>query len=83
MDMCVLPPVAAGKLLMGADCYLFDRHISLRTGRAFWSRGPSLCFRGYSDLLQSGPAAAKLNFPILAAGGDPNDDSASIVQACE
>jgi hypothetical protein len=46
-------------------CYIFDRHISIRTGRAFWSRGPALCFRGYSSIDQTGPAGAKENFPSL------------------
>jgi hypothetical protein len=38
--------------LVPLDCYIFDRQISIRTGRAFWSRGPALCFRGYSHVEQ-------------------------------
>lgn len=26
------------------DCYMFDRQISIRTGKAFWSRGELICF---------------------------------------
>lgn len=80
------------------DCFLFDRHISLRLGKAFWSRGPNLCFRGYSDLNQTGPAAAKVNFPTLIVGCESRRSSGStehpplaegadelgcLVQACE
>ncbi|GHJ85529.1 hypothetical protein NliqN6_1931 [Naganishia liquefaciens] len=46
-------------------CYIFDRQISIRTGRAFWSRGPALCFRGYSHVEQTGPAGGRENFPLL------------------
>nr|XP_019010426.1 specific RNA polymerase II transcription factor [Kwoniella pini CBS 10737]OCF49207.1 specific RNA polymerase II transcription factor [Kwoniella pini CBS 10737] len=68
-------------------CYLYDR-------LAFWSRGPSLCFVGYSHISQTGEAAARMNFPLqLSPGsesehndGDPSsstshDDSASLMQA--
>lgn len=33
------------KLSLLLPGYLFDRHISLRLGKAFWSRGPGLCVR--------------------------------------
>lgn len=75
-------------------CFLFDRHISLRLGKAFWSRGPSLCFRGFSHRNQTGPAAARDNFPTLSADdhqlatpspgidiSGAEDDLGSLVQA--
>lgn len=46
-------------------CYLFDRTLGLRTGLAFWSRGPTLCFQGISDISQTGEAAARVNFPYM------------------
>jgi hypothetical protein len=53
-------------------CYLFDRHISLRIGKAFWSRGPGLCFT---------PNDANANFPSLRPIPGVQDDLASVVQA--
>lgn len=67
-----------------ADCYLFDRHVSLRLGKAFWSRGPSICFQGFSASAQTGPTAAPGNFPFLReikSGDSPQEDFASLVQA--
>ncbi|BEI89708.1 uncharacterized protein CcaverHIS019_0210700 [Cutaneotrichosporon cavernicola] len=63
-------------------CYLYDRTLGLRTGLAFWSRGPTLCFQGYSDISQTGEAAARVNFPYMMQGEvvDAND-SASLMQA--
>ncbi|WWD19715.1 hypothetical protein CI109_104179 [Kwoniella shandongensis] len=53
---------------------------------AFWSRGPSLCFVGYSHISQTGEAAARINFPLqLSPGADTDetlhDDSASLMQS--
>ncbi|OWZ76656.1 specific RNA polymerase II transcription factor [Cryptococcus neoformans] len=67
-------------------CYLYDRTIGLRTGLAFWSRGPALCFVGYSHISQTGEVAARLNFPLqLSPGaeldGTAHDDSASLMQS--
>ncbi|WVR00116.1 hypothetical protein IAU59_007258 [Kwoniella sp. CBS 9459] len=67
-------------------CYLYDRTIDKSTGLAFWSRGPSLCFVGYSHISQTGSAAARENFPLQLSPGDVNDenthdDSASLMQA--
>ncbi|GFZ50946.1 hypothetical protein JCM24511_08704 [Saitozyma sp. JCM 24511] len=65
-------------------CYLFDRHVSLRLGKAFWSRGPSICFQGFSASAQTGPTAAPGNFPFLReikSGDSPQEDFASLVQA--
>ncbi|WWD03753.1 hypothetical protein V865_001809 [Kwoniella europaea PYCC6329] len=68
-------------------CYLYDRTID-KTGLAFWSRGPSLCFIGYSHISQTGEAAARFNFPLQLSPGNGNenedsthDDSASLMQA--
>lgn len=75
-------------------CYLYDRTLGLRTGLAFWSRGPTICFQGYSDIVQTGEAAAKVNFPYMMQHDThtPNtnvpspalydsNDSASMMQA--
>lgn len=75
-------------------CYLFDRTLGLRTGLAFWSRGPALCFQGVSDISQTGEAAARLNFPYMMqqadtpstnapspAGPIDTNDSAAMMQA--
>lgn len=82
-------------------CYLYDRtideslqlqkgpllmHSRLRTGLAFWSRGPQLCYVGYSHVSQTGEAAARENFPYMLSPGGPGDpptgnDSASLMQA--
>ncbi|WVQ74282.1 hypothetical protein IAR50_003879 [Cryptococcus sp. DSM 104548] len=60
----------------------------LRTGLAFWSRGPSLCFVGYSHISQTGQAAARLNFPYQlsqspgsSTDDQQHDDSASLMQS--
>nr|POF22160.1 hypothetical protein CFP56_36245 [Quercus suber] len=51
-------------------CYISDRQISIRLGRAFWSRGP-------------GPLTTlrKEDFPMLAAASPNEEDYASIFQA--
>lgn len=63
--------------------------MSLRLGKAFWSRGPNVCFQGFSASAQTGPAAAPGNFPFLreitpAPGAPPDapsqEDFASLVQ---
>jgi len=47
-----------------ADPKLYS--VSLRLGKAFWSRGPvALCFQGFSSSQQTGPQAAPGNFPYL------------------
>ncbi|KAG8923873.1 hypothetical protein FRC02_010838 [Tulasnella sp. 418] len=59
-------------------CYLFDRQISIRTGKAFWSRGPGLCFpSNTTDSIQS----SYDNFPLLRPIPGVQDDFASLVQA--
>lgn len=70
---------------MTIDCYLFDRHVSLRLGMTFWSRGPSVSFEGLPSATQTGPSAGAFNFPSLRliepGQGEPQEDFASLVQA--
>jgi len=58
------------KRLVWTACYISDRQISIRLGRAFWSRGP-------------GPLTTlrKEDFPMLAPSGPGEEDYASIFQA--
>ncbi|KAF8896935.1 hypothetical protein CPB85DRAFT_1328559 [Mucidula mucida] len=58
-------------------CYMFDRQISIRIGKAFWSRGPGLCFHSPGDKEPS----AYTNFPSLRPVPGLQDDYASVVQA--
>ena len=58
------------KRLVWTACYISDRSISIRLGRAFWSRGP-------------GPLTTlrKEDFPMLAPMKPGDEDFASIFQA--
>ncbi|KAI7642663.1 hypothetical protein KC322_g20086, partial [Hortaea werneckii] len=58
------------KRLVWTACYISDRQISIRLGRAFWSRGP-------------GPLTTlrKEDFPMLTPAGPGEEDFASIFQA--
>ena len=58
------------KRLVWTACYISDRQISIRLGRAFWSRGP-------------GPLTTlrKEDFPMLAPAIPGDEDFASIFQA--
>ena len=58
------------KRLVWTACYISDRQISIRLGRAFWSRGP-------------GPLTTlrKEDFPMLASANPGDEDFASIFQA--
>ena len=58
------------KRLVWTACYISDRQISIRLGRAFWSRGP-------------GPlnSLRKEDFPMLAPAHPGDEDFASIFQA--
>lgn len=58
------------KRLAWTACYISDRQISIRLGRAFWSRGP-------------GPMTTlrKEDFPMLAPAAPSSEDFASIFQA--
>lgn len=52
-------------------CYTHDRHASIRVGKAFWSRGPGLCFQN-PDVNES--YDSRVNFPSLvpeSGSGDP------------
>jgi hypothetical protein len=74
---------------VGIERVLADSSVSLRLGKAFWSRGPAvICFQGFSASAQTGPAAAPNNFPFLReirAGEQgstyPQEDFGSLVQA--
>jgi len=62
--------------------------VSLRLGKGFWTRGPVVCFQGFSSSAQTGPAAAPGNFPFLreikigeAGEANSQDDLAGLVQA--
>ena len=58
------------KRLVWTACYISDRQISIRLGRAFWSRGP-------------GPLTTlrKEDFPMLSPASPGDEDFASIFQA--
>lgn len=58
------------KRLVWTTCYISDRQISIRLGRAFWSRGP-------------GPLTTlrKEDFPMLAPAAPGDEDFAGIFQA--
>ncbi|KAI5118828.1 hypothetical protein M0805_009406 [Coniferiporia weirii] len=59
-------------------CYIFDRSISIRSGKAFWSRGPGLCFqRTHSGALPS----ASESFPSLRPIAGLQDDFSAMLQA--
>ncbi|KAN0104165.1 hypothetical protein V8E51_009910 [Hyaloscypha variabilis] len=50
-------------------CYVFDRQVSIRLGKAFWSRGPGLCFRTQPEADININLEAHKNFPTLARNG--------------
>ncbi|KAL5480780.1 hypothetical protein ACEPAI_9720 [Sanghuangporus weigelae] len=59
-------------------CYIFDRSISIRSGKAFWSRGPGLCFqRTHCGAVPS----ASETFPSLRAIPGTQDDFSAMLQA--
>lgn len=75
-----LPNTPEGKAMMEKQdreriawtyCYLFDRQVSIRTGKAFWSRGPGLCFTEYGTT----------TFPSMRAIPGVQDDFASLISA--
>lgn len=63
-------PLWQRKRLVWTACYMSDRQISIRLGRAFWSRGP-------------GPLTTlrREDFPMLAPRRPDGEDHASIFQA--
>lgn len=63
-------------------CYMHDRQASIRLGKAFWSRGPGLCFQNPPDFGISVKHDSKLNFPTLTRGLSPVEEgSATFVEA--
>jgi hypothetical protein len=54
--------------LVWTYCYLFDRQISIRLGKAFWSRG-GLAFRCQPSVKSNMNWEAHNNFPTLAPNG--------------
>ncbi|KAH8107514.1 hypothetical protein DFH11DRAFT_1732247 [Phellopilus nigrolimitatus] len=59
-------------------CYIFDRSISIRSGKAFWSRGPGLCFqRTHCGMVPS----ASESFPSLGPIPGVQDDFSAMLQA--
>ncbi|TKX20760.1 fungal specific transcription factor domain-containing protein 54 [Elsinoe australis] len=63
-------PQGQRKRLVWIACFISDRQISIRTGRAFWSRGPSATTTLRKD-----------DFPSLRPQGPGEDDYATIFQA--
>ncbi|TLD32064.1 hypothetical protein E2P81_ATG07554 [Venturia nashicola] len=58
------------KRIAWAACYMSDRQISIRLGKAFWSRGP-----GPAQLLRA------TDFPSLQTDGSRSDDLSQLFQA--
>ncbi|ANB15731.1 Aro80p [Sugiyamaella lignohabitans] len=55
-------------------CYIFDRQTSVRAGKAFWSRGPGICFQNQVGFGLPVGQTSIMNFPTLASSilGDEN-----------
>ncbi|KAK9327652.1 hypothetical protein V1520DRAFT_374045 [Lipomyces starkeyi] len=66
--------------LVWTYCYMHDRQASIRLGKAFWSRGPGLCFQN-PDVSASIMFDSSLNFPTLAIANGNHEDYSSHVQA--
>ncbi|KAK9317220.1 hypothetical protein V1524DRAFT_423613 [Lipomyces starkeyi] len=66
--------------LVWTYCYMHDRQASIRLGKAFWSRGPGLCFQN-PDVGASIMSDSSLNFPTLAISNGNHEDYSSHVQA--
>lgn len=64
------PDQFSRKQLAWAACYMSDRHVSIRLGKGFWSRGP-----GPSTLLRAA------DFPTLQAQQMGTDDLSLLFQA--
>jgi hypothetical protein len=63
-------------------CYIYDRQASIKLGKAFWSRGPGLCFQNQPGFGRSVRESARNNFPtLLTTSSKKGDDSASYVEA--
>ncbi|KAH8830085.1 hypothetical protein DL96DRAFT_915862 [Flagelloscypha sp. PMI_526] len=57
-------------------CYMFDRQVSIRMGKAFWSRGPGLCFQSAGD----SPSSPYTSFPTLVPFNTSSDASTASVE---
>ncbi|KAK9234098.1 hypothetical protein V1525DRAFT_435945 [Lipomyces kononenkoae] len=66
--------------LVWTYCYMHDRQASIRLGKAFWSRGPGLCFQN-PDVGASITRDSALNFPSMALSNGNREDFSSHVQA--
>ncbi|KAK9234579.1 hypothetical protein V1525DRAFT_412614 [Lipomyces kononenkoae] len=66
--------------LVWTYCYMHDRQASIRLGKAFWSRGPGLCFQN-PEVGVSIMSDSSLNFPSLAPSNGNREDFSSHVQA--
>jgi hypothetical protein len=49
-------------------CYIFDRQVSIRLGKAFWSRGPGPCFQNPPEIEMNIYLESHNNFPSLTYG---------------
>lgn len=69
LDRNVTPDEQASReRLVWTYCYIFDRHISIRLGKPFWSRG-GLAFRCQPAVNSNVNWEAHNNFPTLAPNG--------------
>ncbi|KAK9249648.1 hypothetical protein V1507DRAFT_470026 [Lipomyces tetrasporus] len=66
--------------LIWTYCYMHDRQASIRLSKAFWSRGPGLCFQN-PDVGASIMSDSSLNFPTLSISNGNREDYSSHVQA--
>ncbi|RFU27556.1 hypothetical protein B7463_g8774, partial [Scytalidium lignicola] len=58
---------ASRERLAWTYCYVFDRQVSISLGKAFWSRGPGLCFQLQQESSMDIILEAHSNFPTLAS----------------
>jgi hypothetical protein len=66
--------------LVWTYCYMHDRQASVRLGKAFWSRGPSLCFEN-PCITSNMYKEAFVNFPTLIPSANSPEDYACLMQA--
>ena len=80
----VLDEKTSRERLAWTYCYVFDRQVSIRLGKAFWSRGPGLCFQTQPGINWDINLEAYKNFPTLASRdsskmkGDENSGDSNI-----
>lgn len=63
----VLDEHASRERLAWTYCYVFDRQVSISLGKAFWSRGPGLCFQLQQQSNMDIILEAHNYFPTLAS----------------